>query len=467
LVQRDQDVDGEPRFRMLETIREYAVERLAASGEAEATHRVHAAWFLDLAERAQPELTKPNAGAWLDRLDREDNNLRVALAWLELDDLPGFLRLAAALGRFWDYRGQLTEGRGWLARALDSVRVGGAPTPAFAEAASCAGLLALRQGDYDDARVRVEVARAAWQGLGNLAGVARALLLLGAVAEYQGNDEEAEVVYEEALTACREAGDIAGLAIAYDNLSDVAFRRDDHARAASLATDGRAAARESRFPARIAAPLVTLGQAVASLGERPRAVDAYRESLQISREFGYAIGVAEALAGLADVAAAAGDPRQAVRLLGAVAEIAETQGVPRLPHETLLRRAVAAARAALDEPTFAVAWAEGRTLTIEQAMAEALDLSLLAVAATSPTGFASPSRSAEASITARQAQILPLLAAGRTDREIAGELYLSHRTVEHHVARLAARLGVQSRAAIVGAAYAAGLLDSGQWSPRE
>jgi excisionase family DNA binding protein len=445
LLRHETRPDGTERYQMLGTIHAYAAERLAASGEYDAVRRAHATWFLGLAERARGELTALNASVWMNRLAVEHNNLRAALAWLEFDGAPDFPRLAASLGRFWDYRGHLTEGRRWLALALDAASGDAAPS-VLAEAAVCAGLLALRQGDYEDARVRVFAARASWRALGFHAEEARSLVLLGSVFEYQGDDERAEAMYEEALSACEAAGDIAGLADSYDNLADAAFRREDHARAAELATEAIAAAREAGLPARLASSLLSLGQAVASLGERPRAGDAFRESLRVSRDFGYPIGVAEALTGLASLTAAAGEPRLAARLLGTAAEIAESQGLARLPHEALRQRALASTRAALDELVFMDSFATGRSLTVEQAIAEAL------------APIMKPTLATMINLTPREAQILPLLASGRTNREIGAALFLSHRTVENHVARLAAKLGVRTRAAVVETARAEGLL---------
>src|SRR5439155_1274260 len=151
LIRQRDGADGEPRFTMFETIREYARERLAERDELEELRRRHADRYVALTETAEPELTGPNQGAWLERLDEENDNIRAAIGWsLASGEVESALRMAGALVRFWSTRGHMTEGRRWLAEALAA---SGSVSPAVrAKALFAAGYAALGQGDYVDAK---------------------------------------------------------------------------------------------------------------------------------------------------------------------------------------------------------------------------------------------------------------------------------------------------------------------------
>ena len=465
-VQSPQDDAGacSPRFTMLETIREFAAERLAASGEEPIVRHAHAAWFLAFAETASPELTRTTAHLWFDRLDADHANLREALAWLaESGHWLDCLRLAAALGRFWEHRGHLIEGRDWLERTLEPSRTADAPPDLRAMALIQLGFISLRLGDYDRAEACGVDARDAWRRLRNPARLAQAVYIVGAVAEYRGDDALAEAQYEEALVAYREAGYAPGIAVILENLGDLSYRGGDYTRALALAEEAVASSRDSLDAGAVATPLVGVGQAAIALADGERAVAALQESLSLSRDAGFGIGVADALAGFAnaaahaghpDRAAHAGHPDRAARLLGAVDTMLADLGSPRVLHHAMHQRTLAAVREALREPTFAAALAAGQALTPEQAVAEALDP---AQATPSP-----PDRSAtippSIRLTRRESQILALLATGLTDPQIAEALFIGERTVNSHVARIYRKLGVHSRAAAVAAGIAAGLI---------
>jgi non-specific serine/threonine protein kinase len=229
---------GEARFGMLQVIREYALERLEASGEAEALRRAHTGHFLALAEQAEPALRGPKAGAWLGRLEREHDNLRAALGWArEQGEAETGLRLAVALGGFWDARGRLREGQTWVEELL-ALESGDAPREVAAgvraRALAAAGRLALWQGDTALAGSRLEAAAALGSAAGDLRTAAIALNNLGIIAEQQGNLERAGVHYEESLALYRQAGNQRGIAVALNNLGVLAVSQGNLERAAAF-----------------------------------------------------------------------------------------------------------------------------------------------------------------------------------------------------------------------------------------
>ena len=198
LLRQVEGTEGEPRFGMLETIREYAAERFEESGDAETWRQRHAGYYLALAEQAAPELLGPQQGTWLERLEREHDNLRAALGWaLEHGGATLGLRLAVALGHFWAVRGHLSEGQAWLERALS--RWSEAPAPARAGALSAAGHLAYIKGEYERAATLHEESLSVQRALGDQRGVALSLHNLGRVAHYSGDFERAAALYDESL----------------------------------------------------------------------------------------------------------------------------------------------------------------------------------------------------------------------------------------------------------------------------
>jgi tetratricopeptide (TPR) repeat protein len=215
--------DGE-RLRMLETIREYALEQLDADEEAEFVRRRHAEHFLKLAE-SEPVAEQ---AAWLARIDAERDNFRSALNWcLELGEASLALRIAAALWEYWWVRGHLAEGRGWLGAAL--VRGRSAPPELRARALHAAGSLATRQGDYESAAALFEESLALWEELDDAAGTARSLLSMGTVAAEQGDQERAIELSERAAELYQESGDQRGHALAVSYLGGFALERGEYA----------------------------------------------------------------------------------------------------------------------------------------------------------------------------------------------------------------------------------------------
>jgi len=377
---RLEEPDGEPRFTMLETIRDYALEYLRADGEEADTRRRHAAYYLTLAEASVLALRGSERGVWLARLEREHDNLRAALRWArESAGDPAErggeveLRLAGALWRFWYVRGHLSEGRRWLEGLLaegEGTEGSVGRSAARAPALRGAGVLALYQGD--DARARVLLEESLAQAAGSAYDRSAALHDLAALALGQCDYERATALFEESLALDREREDAAGIATTLDSLGELAHLRGDDTRARALCEESLALSRRHGITWSIASALVNLGRVARARGDTGQALALYQESLGLTRTEGDRQWLAATLEGVAAVAATGGQPGRAARLLGAAAAARAAAGTPLwLPDRADHDRTMAAARAALGDDAFAAAWAEGQALSPEQAVAEA------------------------------------------------------------------------------------------------
>jgi predicted ATPase/DNA-binding SARP family transcriptional activator len=373
LILQEADGDTEPRFTMLETIHEYAREELERSGEEDAARERHAAWCLDLAERAERELTGAEQAAWLARLEREHDNMRAALSWLRSSgDIQAELLLAGALSRFWYVRGHLREGRSWLEDAL--TRDDRSNRAARAKALRGAFMLAHRQRDVETAKANAEESLALCRVLEDQAGIARSTAYLGLVATAEGDYERAGSLFERASALAREIGDRWTLALAVSNQGDLALNQGDYARAGALCEESLGLQRELGDKRGIAISLSNLAYAALYQGRHPEALAPLQEGLVLAQELGDRDGIAYRLEGLAVVAASADKAERAARLLGGADAVFEAIGADLDPAERdLHERTVADLRVRLGEETFAAAWAEGRAMSLGEAVAYARD----------------------------------------------------------------------------------------------
>jgi non-specific serine/threonine protein kinase len=442
----------EARYRLLETVRQYAAEQLVDAGEEAAVRDRHLEWCVTLAEEAEPQLTGPEQGAWLTRLEGEHDNLRAALGWSMREESrsPIGVHLAGALWRFWSIHGHLGEGRGWLEKALvhDPIE----PSADRARALHGAGSLAQTQGEHERARARYEESLALWRDLGDRRGVAASLNSLGNVAIYQGDHGRARTCYEESLALFRGLGDKQAMADPIHNLGLLAYSEGDLEQARTLFEESLALSRElgdkkiantlhslgmvahaqgdqerargyfeqslalhqesgatydsararvglgtvmlsqgADAQARamfedalalfrdlgvrggIAAALSNLGRVAHRQGNQGEARALFAESLALWRDVGQKQGMASGFEGLAMVAEAMGQAALAARLFGAAEALREAIGAPLRPLDRADQdQAVAAVCAALGEGAFGQAWAAGRALSLEQAIASAL-----------------------------------------------------------------------------------------------
>jgi non-specific serine/threonine protein kinase len=454
LLRQESGPDGEPRYSMLDTVREYGLERLAASGEEAAVRAGHAAWFVALAERADKAIWRgPEHRLWLDRLEADFANLRSALTWLaETGDGARLLRLTAALGGLWQFRSHRIEGRTWLARALtwDGDTVPAARAMAMVKFA----LLEWAMGGA----LRVDLATEAVairRSLGDEWGVGHALTLRGILLKHRGDDDLAVASWEEAAAHLAPIGDLAGVGSIRWLHGMMALERGNTSRAGELLTEALALYQSADDLHGIARAVQALAAVDAECGETVAAAGRYAESLRLWSEDGSQEGLVNAIEESA-VLAAGSHPAASTRLLAATATIGGMLG--RVPTETKrvrLERTAAAARSALGEPEFAAAWAAGCLLTIEEATAEA-SAALAELKVPKPRDE-SGSAAARAGLTSRERDVLRQVAAGWSNRQIADILNLSERTVENHVLHILTKLDVPSRTAAAGYAIRNGL----------
>ncbi|MGA7919546.1 MAG: tetratricopeptide repeat protein [Candidatus Acidiferrales bacterium] len=409
LVQQVEQANGESRFVMLETIREYALEKLEASGEDASTKRAHAAYCLVLAEEQATEQSGAESEAWLERFALEHDNFRAALEWLtETGNTDWGLRLGTALFRFWEMREYLAEGRDRLGKLL-KIPGAAAPTKARERALFAAGVLALEQGDYASANAltgeSLSIARelgdnqgvavslnalavqardcgdvslahslfeeslSLWRDLGDRKAVARSLSNLASVVRLQGDFARAHSLYAECLSFFQELGDRTGVAWSLNSQGDVARDQGDSAPARTFYEQGLAIFRELGDRWGIAATLGDLGTLAREQRDCATALSLYRESLKIFQELQHQRGIARLLECFACLAAVQLQAERSLRLAGAAAVLRQNIGAPLTPAEqSKLEATLGPARQALTHTSGATAWLEGWSMPVEKAI---------------------------------------------------------------------------------------------------
>jgi tetratricopeptide (TPR) repeat protein len=364
---------GEPRFGMLETIREYALEQLAASGQRDATERAHARHYLALAEAADPNLRGPEQVRWMGRLESERDNLRAALHWAQVHDAQDTgLRLAGALWFFWFLSSRLREGRGWLDALLAAAGNMGAQA-VRAKALAGASWLARSQSAFEEATALAEEGLALYNRLGDQSGRADALTTLACVALDQDDGAQARPFAEESLALRREQCDDWAIRVSLNNLGYLAFVEGDNVQAREYFAECLNLSRALGDAHGVAQSLRNLGEVVYALGDPGGAHALMAEALTLSLEIGWTEGTVECVEGIARAVAAEGQPCQAARLLAAAGALRLALQVPlRPPAQDEYDTVVAAIRETLGAEAFQAAWTEGTALSQEQTIAAAL-----------------------------------------------------------------------------------------------
>jgi tetratricopeptide (TPR) repeat protein len=387
LLRRIEGTAEEPRFVMLEMIHEYARERLKTSGEAEDLRRRHAEYFLTLAERAAPELRGARQQDWFVQLRAEQDNLRAALAWsLGAGKAELGLRLVGALRDFWFFDGRGVEGLRWTERTLASAQ--DAPPAALAGALNAAGYLCVDTGDYKKGKTYSGEALAIYRELGDEVGSAWALTVLSAhVVPFPSQCKEGIALCQEGLAIFREAGHKLGIMVALTVLGELVRVDGDHDLAQKSYEECLALSRETGYKLSEAIALGNLGSVAQYKGLPGQAKTLFTESLALLQELGDKKYSAMHLADMAGSVMAHGHPQAAARLLGASEALLEALGlVQHAGSWPDIDRDVAAVREQLDEATFEAAWAEGRAMSLEQAVFYALEVGQLGPAAPSSEG---------------------------------------------------------------------------------
>jgi non-specific serine/threonine protein kinase len=490
LLQQTTSEGDDPRFAMLETLREFALEQLTAHGEEAAARRAHAAYFRVLALAAEPGLRGADQQQWRDRLENDLDNFRAALGWATSDsscaeDAANGLRLAGALWYFWFQRGLPGEGRRWLTQTLVGTPERG---PDAAQALLGAGTLAWRQGDFAAARTHLDQSVALWHETTDRSGLAEALHVLGHVRFDQREYTAARALFEESLNAYQQAADtpgslplVADLGLVAYHLGDYAaagavfaeslalFRRhglkdrvagvlnlqgdlarlaDDDTRAIELYEQSLALWRELRGTPGIASALHKRGQVKRSTDDIAGARSDLLDSLALQRELGNAQGMAECLTALAGTVAATGQPERATQIMAAGVAQLEAIGVPLAPADhAALTRDMAATRKRLGVPAWERARAAGRALSA----ADAIALALLDDPTTSVASPAADPRHRDpvsTRLSHREREVTTLLARGLSNREIGAALNIAEKTVANHVDHIMTKLELRSRTRI-------------------
>ena len=434
------DESGEARYRLLETVWQYAREKLSESGEAGQFRERHAGYYQALAEEAEPELKGAGQVAWVEQLERERDNLRAAMAWLlGRGELERAARLGWALWLFWGIRAHFAEGRRWMEQAL-SANGSVMSAAARAKALFVAGMMANYQGDHAVAEPLVDESLASFRELGDKLGTAWALSNASFSALGQERHQRAVTLIEESVDLFLETEEKWGAAMQISFLA-VAWRDGgDLERAKRLAERGLALSREVGERQIISAALYILATLAQAERDNERARELLEEGLALSAELGNEADVAHCLERLASVAAAEGSIARAARLWGAeeaLLEKIETAVYTYVPDRSLHRSQVSASRSQMNEETFAAAWAEGRAMNLEEAIEYALDRSL------TPETVAPETY--PAGLSAREVDVLRLVAQGMTNAEVAGRLFISSRTVGWHLGSIYRKLGFSSR----------------------
>jgi len=368
----DKVIHGEsagPRISMLETLREFAMEKLAESPEHDELAARHVRWFKEIAETAEARLRGPHLDAWMRRLDADHANLRVAVArgLANADGHGDALSIAASLWYYWYQRGLLSEGRDWLERTLETAR--GADDRLRARALLGVSSLARQQGLAADAARACEQAVAIYRGLDDREGLAIALSQQGAIAERSGDLERAGQLLTEALAMLRATSNRERIAFTLIALGVVEHVRGDLARAAACYEESLAIGREIDDKNAIATALVNLAEVAQQTGDAAVATERFRASLRLYAELGLRNAIAHCLEVLAGIDAAAGRADEAAVMFGAAERIREEIGAPvesfNAPRVT---RDLGAVKQKLGESAFEQCWRRGRNLDVAEAV---------------------------------------------------------------------------------------------------
>jgi predicted ATPase/class 3 adenylate cyclase len=399
LIRTEEDSLGETRYRMLETVRAFALEKLSGSGEEAAVRAAHARWVNAFSRDADKHVLGPDSGEWLSRYEREHDNFRAAIAWaIEHDPVDLGLRVPESLWRFWELRGHHIEARGWLERAL---------------ALDGLGAIAWRQGDLVTATQALEESLGIWRASDERRSIGDTLSNLGTVMELRGDMDRAQMLQEESLAIAREFGDPLRIASALNNLALVIWNKGDTDRATALLEESAAIKRKQGNWVGLAITLNNLAMLAAEAGDLDGAIASMEETLAIERKLGNPTGISDSLGNLAGLIAPTGDVARAAaldaealemrrdlsdrlsmahsldsiaatasragfaeagaRLYGAGECLREELGAPvpaseRARYETGL----AMTRSAIGNEAYDRAWVAGRALSLDHAVAEAL-----------------------------------------------------------------------------------------------
>jgi predicted ATPase/DNA-binding SARP family transcriptional activator len=362
----------EPRFTMLQLVREYALERLEASGRCDEVRRRHLEHFVALAEEAEPGLAGAEQAGWLTRIEDEHDNVRAALTYaLESGEAALALRLVVGVRRFWQIHGYLAEGRQSLRSALMATE--GTQSELRADALNMLGILAGEQGDFDAARVEFTAAAEEARVVGATRALSSSLVNLGNLAFFRGELGAARDLYRESIEHFEALGDVRRQALARQNIGLLSLTADDAAEAVTWLTAARDQAREVGDEREVGGATRCLAAAMIELGDFAEATNLLAESLAIARELGDTHGIAVCLETFAGLSATTGEAARAATLFGTSDAARASIGARRQPDDEILyERWLGRTLAALETSAYSKLYEDGRALTLDAACELAL-----------------------------------------------------------------------------------------------
>lgn len=460
LVEENDQPDGEPRFRILETIREYGLEQFESSPEATAIRRRHAAWCLHLAEACEARVRSGDAGTWTEYVEREHGNMRGALSWLlqssDPDDRSTAELLTGALAYFWYLHSHISEARAWSERVV----AGGGSGGSHATVLWSAAYFALTQHDFVWAKRHGEAALSMFEHLGDLGGSALSRYTLGLLASESGSYDEASHLIDSSVPSLEQANMPLWTANALNSLGFVAYQQGNLERAERLIESSLSILRNNMILWAEGHAYSNLARIARDRGDYPRAATLAAQSMTIRAAFGEREGVASNLRSLGTIAALTERPENAARLLGAADELRKSLGVSIHPlGMARYERTIDAIRAQLTPDPFDAAWAAGRSLTLDDSVAEGSNFAAeLMRHADEPSHGMNQDRTDDHGLSHRELDVLRLVAANRSTAEIADELFISPRTVTTHLTSIYNKLGFNTRVAAARFAIEHGLV---------
>jgi predicted ATPase/DNA-binding CsgD family transcriptional regulator len=501
LIHDDSDAET-PRYRMLETIRAYAVEQLAAAPEADRVRAAHAEWAANLAGAFAANVGGSDQRRWLTRLDTEAENMRTALGWLiERGQTERAQAMCHDLLRWWDARGKVKEAREWLAGALasgpieSSIGVRALATAAIfarrqgdlaeaerlytqsldistrlgdqvgiASAINNLGVLARDRGDLEMAFDNLQRGLAIFRELNDERRVAAMLINIGSLARQLGRYGEALAFYQESLALYRRFADRQRAAVIINNLGVLAMYQADYPRAKPLFEEALKEFTELEDQPGIALATKNCGEVYLELGDSNRAIASYKTALHYYAEIGARRETIECIEGIAMTLIASHDGQAGARLLGAADFFRGVYAIAVEPEDRKrVDRSLANARSELSRNAVNTAFELGKTLDLDTAIREAMAANATALSApphSAPATMpaAEPLPNGAIHLTKREREVLRLLTQGKSDKEIGDELFISPRTAMTHVANLLGKLEVPSRTAAAAAALRYGLV---------
>jgi predicted ATPase/DNA-binding CsgD family transcriptional regulator len=440
------DQAGEVRFRLLGTVREFALERLAASGDENAARAAHAEHYRARVAVAAPRLAGPEQRAWLDELARDLDNIRGVLRWLIQTGAPNELHHAAELAwmlwSFWWARGYLAEGGRWADAILAQPETAALDR---ARAAWVASTAALDGGEHGAAPALIEECLRVFRQAGDAVGLGRALLVEGWAAPIQGDLQRALAAHEESISCFRQAGDERGVILALAGLANTVLVTRDQAAATRYNSEALKLATQLGDTHSQAQVTEALGLVALEQGDTLQAAAFFRKSASLSLEVGSLELFCYCVVGLAGVALAARNFERAAQLLGAAEGLRERAGLGVWPVRRELERSLTTKvrdAYAMRSEELQTAWGSGRALNLE------LTTELVLADTTVPVIAPNEIRPVASQLTAREQEVAVLIARGRTSKEIADALVITERTADTHAAHIRDKLGLRSRAEI-------------------